>query len=88
MTRYARSSGGTHCRAWECNSGYYNHKIGEKKRSLFRFPNDKDRQVLYYFIYAVKFRIGVFIHILTITHFKQNVLHCYNSCPYVDVQSG
>ena len=38
MTARPRTSGHTHCQAWNCNSGYYNHHEGEKK-SLFNFPN-------------------------------------------------
>ena len=37
MTARLRTSGGTHCQAW--NSGYYNHREG-KKKSLFNFPKD------------------------------------------------
>ena len=44
MAKYTRTSGGVHCRAFNCNSGYYNHVEGQKK-SLFNFPKDEERYV-------------------------------------------
>ena len=39
-----RTSGGTHCRGWNCNFGYYNH-LEDEKKSLFKFPKDEERYV-------------------------------------------
>ena len=48
MAKYTRTSGGVHCRAFNCNSGYYNHVEGQKK-SLFNFPKDEERYVISHF---------------------------------------
>ena len=44
MSVHPRTSGGVHCRAWNYNSGYCNHREGEMK-SLFNLPRDEERYV-------------------------------------------